>query len=533
MNKNEYLKNGTSLNYGKYRIIKHLASGGFGNTYEVVNTALPDRRLAMKEFYIKGDTYRKEDSLTVDVSNSSKKELFENCKAKFKTEAERICKIKTPHVVGIYDFFEENATAYYVMDFIDGKPLSTIIKEKGSPMSEPEALSVLYQMLDALDSVHKNNIWHMDIKPGNILMDGNGQCILIDFGASKQTSLDGSVTASTSLAYTPGYAPPEQMSGNKDCWGPWTDIYSLGATLYFLVSGNRPPTHDELLDQADSAFSFPANVSEHTRYLIKKMMVLSYRRRPEDVLHVRQLLEDKHPDGQSPVNYYQDSESETTVVGTPYTANNYQQQRAVQTPGNEPDKKKGSTMIVGILVGLALLLAVVISYMLFANGEKNAETEDLLRVQQLQDSINMIKEETATLKNSAATAKTEAKAQAEATAKAEAAAAEAAAAAAAARAAEESSRYSSASGTYQGRALGGRITINLNQNGNSLSGSEHWSNYKNRISLDGSIYDGNFDLSRYVSGEYKGNISGTISGKYMKCTLTSSKGEVNHFTLTR
>ena len=383
MDNQQLLKEGTILNNGKYQIIRHIASGGFGNTYEVRNTSLQSLRLAMKEFFIKGDTHRDSDSLTVTVSNSEKKELFSRSLAKFKTEAERLCQLRNEHIVGVHDFFEENGTAYYVMEYIEGKSLSQIQKESGSPMPEPQALSVLNQMLDALESVHSRQIWHMDIKPGNILINQYGKCTLIDFGASKQTDVEGMVTASTSLAYTPGYAPPEQVGGNKEKWGPWTDLFALGATMYNLLTGNRPPTHDDVIDRGKDAYTYPANVSVTTRQVIEKMMELSPLRRPQNVNEVRLLL-----NGQPvtpPADPAPSQENEITIISPSSGANAgvrpaptplFGKTNPPFYPSQSPNPPQKSHK--GILIALCAALFVLLSgvaVLLIRNYQKKQEAE--------------------------------------------------------------------------------------------------------------------------------------------------------------
>ena len=395
MDNNDILKEGTSLNNGKYLIVRHLSSGGFGNTYEVVNTALTRLKLAMKEFFIKGDTYRDADSKMVSVSNGNKKELFDSCKAKFKTEAERLCQLKNENIVSIYDFFEENGTAYYVMDYIDGKPLSQLIKEQGHPFSEQQTMLVLSQMLNALDSIHSLNIWHMDIKPQNILMDEHGKCTLIDFGASKHADVDGVVTASTSLAYTPGYAPPEQLSGNKLNWGPWTDIYALGATAFFLLTGKKPPTHDELLNNSVNLFQFPPGVSARLQQVVKSMMTLSFQQRPQNAAQVKRMLSgETSVQGQTIYAGHSTPTVETTVVGSPWqtgqeevtlvgggaitsAAGSAQQKQTAQ--GTSLNKK-----LIALLVFLLCGVAGVLAYVLLNKEDTKqlAEAETKTEVEQ-------------------------------------------------------------------------------------------------------------------------------------------------------
>lgn len=276
---------GTLLQMGKYRIDSYLSSGGFGNTYIVTNMQF-DEQYAMKEFFMKGVNERNDDSTMVSVSNKDNHQQFEQQREKFKKEARRLRKLNNPHIVHVHDLFDENGTTYYVMDFIDGQTVSSLIKQTRRPLPENDALDIVHQVLDALEVVHKEGIWHLDIKPGNIMLDKDGNVVVIDFGASKQLSTnDGYTSTSTALCYTPGYAPSEQIDQNMQKIGPWTDLYALGATLYNMVTLNQPPSVSEIID--GNAFRFPKSVSENIQQLIKWMMNPSRQKRPQSVNDVR------------------------------------------------------------------------------------------------------------------------------------------------------------------------------------------------------------------------------------------------------
>lgn len=273
----------------KYRIDRYISSGGFGNTYEVMNVEF-EERMALKEFFMKGISEREDDSTTVSVSNSLNQSTFNSQKEKFKKEARRLRKLHNPYIVQVHDLFEENGTAYYAMDFIDGESLSARLKRTRKPLSEAEAMSILRQVLEALESVHSQGLWHLDLKPGNIMIDREGHVKLIDFGASKQMSgTDGYTTTSSAMCYTPGYAPPEQIDQKMDLIGPWTDLYALGGTLYNLLTTNQPPTVSEM--QEDDAFTFPQGVSDKTKYLVRWMMTPRRQKRPQSVADVKAFLE--------------------------------------------------------------------------------------------------------------------------------------------------------------------------------------------------------------------------------------------------
>ena len=293
------------LQNGKYRVERRIASGGFGNTYEVTNIEF-EERMALKEFFMKGVSEREADSTKVSVSNTLNKGQFEAQKEKFKKEARRLRRLHNPHIVQVHDLFEENGTAYYAMDFVDGESLSTRLKRTQQPLPEAEVKGILMQVLDALEEVHAQGIWHLDLKPGNIMVDVGGTAKLIDFGASKQMSAsDGYTTTTTSLCYTPGYAPIEQTDQKMELIGPWTDLYALGATLYKLLTNIDPPTSSEL--QEDNAFTYPVRVSGQMRYLIKWMMTPKRQRRPQSAAEVQAFLQKPFADTAA--------DDEETVVG--------------------------------------------------------------------------------------------------------------------------------------------------------------------------------------------------------------------------
>ena len=191
----------------------------------------------------------------------------------------------------MHDLFEENGTAYYVMDLLDGESLSARMKRTKRPMTEQEVLSVLPQVLSALKEVHAQQIWHLDLKPGNIMTDHQGNAVLIDFGASKQMdATQGYTGTSTALCYTPGYAPSEQIDGNIKRIGPWTDFYALGATLYNLLTSQQPPSTSDVMMEGAEAFSFPTSVSSEMQQLVVWMMNARPAARPQSVEEIEQRL---------------------------------------------------------------------------------------------------------------------------------------------------------------------------------------------------------------------------------------------------
>lgn len=234
----QHLQPNTTLQGGKYKIERVLGQGGFGITYLAIQVS-SNRKVAIKELFLNGVNERSGNSL--QVSNSVNDPLFEKQKEKFKKEAKRIMSLDNEHIVKVYDLFEENNTVYYVMDYLEGESLATKMKREGHPLTESEVMDILPQLLDALSEIHKFQIWHLDIKPANIMLIDK-TVVLIDFGASKQ--ITPSEMTSTALYFTPGYAPAEQTGMLFNQFGPWTDLYAVGATIFNLLTGKSPLEFD-------------------------------------------------------------------------------------------------------------------------------------------------------------------------------------------------------------------------------------------------------------------------------------------------
>lgn len=364
------LRVGTTLR-GIYRIDSYLSSGGFGNTYVATNIEF-DERVAVKEFFMKGVTQRDGEQTTVSVSNIENQESFLQQREKFKKEARRLRLLNNPHIVRVHDLFEENGTAYYVMDYVDGENLSDRLKRTGRPMTESEVNRILPQILDALKSVHDADIWHLDLKPANIMIDKSGQVKLIDFGASKQLNAQkGGATTSTAISYTNGYAPREQMEQNYDKFGPWTDIYALGATLYSLLTNKRPPLPTDIDDDIseDKHLALPMlNVSDAMKNLVLCMMKTNRTKRPQSVIeiknetssNIREVENIRSQDNAS--NTMQDL-SEETIIGE-----SIEEQREIAEGIEQGERKHANKKWL-----LAIIIAVlgIIGILFFYNKERS------------------------------------------------------------------------------------------------------------------------------------------------------------------
>jgi len=236
------LPQGTVLR-DSYRIESVLGSGGFAITYLGSHTGL-EQKVAIKEYMPDQFAVREADRATVrprvDAGDDYKHGL-----RRFAEEARTLAKFKHPGIVPVTDIFEENGTAYMVMEYVEGESLHQHLARVGT-LDETAFRAVFDPILAALAEVHANGILHRDIKPANIHIRADGSPVLLDFGNSREAL--GAKARSLTVALTPGYAPSEQYS-SRGKQGPWTDIYSLGATMYASVTGIDPPeAPDRMLD---------------------------------------------------------------------------------------------------------------------------------------------------------------------------------------------------------------------------------------------------------------------------------------------
>lgn len=240
MNDSTFLPIGTLLSR-QYKILQHIGAGGFGKTY-LVEDQLGEKKV-VKEFFISSMCTRDVTTQSVTVSVAENRQSFQEQLAKFKEEARRIYSLSHPNIVKVSALFDENDTAYYVMNYVEGESLAQ--KSRKGKLSESQIMRYLDQLLSALDYIHLRGITHLDIKPGNIMIDHNDNVVLIDFGASKlfnAQSVNKTMMTSMRPPFTPGYAPIEQENGNVKDMGPHCDIYALGATLYYLYTGEKAPS---------------------------------------------------------------------------------------------------------------------------------------------------------------------------------------------------------------------------------------------------------------------------------------------------
>ena len=229
------LSPGTLLT-GRYIIGKKLGMGGFGITYMAWDCKL-ETVMAIKEYFPSGLVNRLPHTSDIILVSHKHEKDFLYGKNRFIEEARNLAKFNShPNIVNVFEYFEANNTAYIVMEFLDGKTLGSAIKDQGyQPLPCEQCVEIAVSLCAALRSIHEVGILHRDISPNNIMLCKDGKVKLFDFGAARFASGIENLT----IVVKPGFAPPEQYN-KADRQGPSTDIYALGATLYFALTGEIP-----------------------------------------------------------------------------------------------------------------------------------------------------------------------------------------------------------------------------------------------------------------------------------------------------
>ncbi len=227
----------------RYLIGKALGEGGFGITYLAWDLQ-QGIKVAVKEYFPSGYVTRIAGGNQVIINSKQNQAASNRGLKRFVEEARALAKIKNlAGVVNVRDFFSANGTAYIVMEFLDGMSLKKYLQRKGGKLSVDEILTIMRPVMDSLTQVHKTGLIHRDISPDNILITKFNEVKLIDFGAAKYSNPDGH---SLSVVLKQGFAPPEQYDSHGE-QGPWTDVYALGVTIYFAITGVLPPESIRLM----------------------------------------------------------------------------------------------------------------------------------------------------------------------------------------------------------------------------------------------------------------------------------------------
>ena len=267
---------GTKLR-GQYSVGRVLGQGGFGITYLGWDDYL-DLPVAIKEFYPNAMVAR-ECSVGNTVHCITEQVLpnYGVSKERFLREAKALAKLReVPEVVDIYAFFEENGTAYIIMEYVKGTDLATYIDRTGGRLSPEETFRILKPVMAALDKVHQADLVHRDISPDNIMLHPRGGAKLLDFGAVRQVEdaqIGVELARSTEAILKHGFAPAEQYKSRGDL-GPWSDEYAMCATVYYCLTGRVPPQAVErMLEEAEVSFDIPG-LPKHQQKALEKGMAI-------------------------------------------------------------------------------------------------------------------------------------------------------------------------------------------------------------------------------------------------------------------
>lgn len=295
MSKHNALPDGTRINH--YTIVKFIGSGGFGITYLIEDGS--GNRFVLKELFIAsgGICQRRADGKV--VVNDKDREVYDFAFDRFVDEAKILQQIHHRAIVRVHEHFFANDTVYYVMEYLDGQSLQSYVDEKGK-LSEEETISLIFPLLEAVKEMHRLGLWHRDIKPDNMMLSGD-RTVLIDFGAVKVTDAQVfSVNREQSLfaAVTKTYAAPEQMENLNLKVDQRADIYALGLTLFFMLTGKLmyPNIETRLIEESKAGKGYIDDIlakyplGETFRKTIKNCIVFSKEKRYENVSEIQQSL---------------------------------------------------------------------------------------------------------------------------------------------------------------------------------------------------------------------------------------------------
>ena len=295
LKKEIHLRQGTMIK-GRFNVQQLIGRGGFCYTYRAFDSVL-NVDVAIKEFFPHGIASR-EDGNTVTVFTTADETMFSKGKDRFLKEARNLAQFnKNPNIVSIHDYFEENNTAYIVMEYLEGRDLKKYLGGEGNVLAFEYVKMMADAMCDTLSQVHAAGIIHRDISPDNIFICDDGSIKLIDFGAVKQDFNMNNETVTVILKR--GYAPKEQYF-SKGKLGPWTDIYALAATLYRLVTGQVPQESIERLEEdlLVPAHLINSEVTENFSHALMKAMSLKIEDRYQTMQDFKAGLNDSshHPE---------------------------------------------------------------------------------------------------------------------------------------------------------------------------------------------------------------------------------------------
>tara|TARA_R110002096_G_scaffold70943_3_gene169879 strand:- start:1457 stop:2998 length:1542 start_codon:yes stop_codon:yes gene_type:complete len=346
----------------EYVIAKTIGTGGFGITYLGRDTNL-DKKVAIKEYFPFSLALRDADQ-TVNPRTTTATDIkqYKWGLDRFIDEARTLAQFEHKNLIRVIRYIEENKTAYIIMEFAEGLPLSVYLKEKG-PFNGPQMEAILFPLLDGLEVVHQAGTLHRDIKPENIIIRPGGDPVLIDFGAARQAI--GAHSQQISAIITPGYAPYEQYSTQGKNQGPWTDIYALGAVAYSCLTGKTPIEasernyEDELIPAEKDA---KGHASPALLQAIDWSMRVHFRDRPQSVKLWRDALQDGH----IPVSPHQEGDKTVLLSAGPSSS--------PSTYAPRPSRKFPTSTLIGSAI---LIFSGAIGFSFWQSGNESSTVRNI------------------------------------------------------------------------------------------------------------------------------------------------------------
>lgn len=276
---------GTKLN-DKIVVGSVMGKGGFGITYLGYDLRM-DKVIAIKEYCPNGISYRVHTGNELAVTDPKSAEIFEQGAQKFYTEAEMVSQFNgNPNIMGVYDYFRANNTVYLIMEYLSGITLKNYIKRHGK-LSDGQALFVMDKIAAALVVTHSAGVLHRDISPDNIMICADGKVKLIDFGAAREILSESA--SNLTVVMKPGYTPIEQYT-KKGMQGAWTDIYSLGVSVYYALTGVVLDDPYSRMDSDEEMDGNKHNINESLWTILKKCTMINASDRYGSAVDLRKAL---------------------------------------------------------------------------------------------------------------------------------------------------------------------------------------------------------------------------------------------------
>ena len=366
---NQNLPTGTLLK-GKdytYTIVRTLGQGSFGITYLAttqVEASLGNIivNVAVKEFFMKEINSREGNTVTGGTTAHG---LFDKYREKFRREAQNLAKMHHPGIVKVYESFDANETSYIAMEYLSGGSLDGyILRHNRLPVEE--AVEITHRIGEALEHMHASHMLHLDMKPSNVMLNDDGDPIIIDFGLSKQYDDNGEPESSTTVGGgTPGYAPIEQASYRDGDGFPVTmDVYALGATLFKMLTGHRPPEADRIMNDG-FPYADLKGVGRSTVAVVAKAMAFRKADRYPSVQKFLEALDARMPESED-LAIEDNNSMEVEVVNVtpaPLGPSKSDETNLVSKPGNVPSlspKRKKKRWWIFLVIAVAILGGVLV-----------------------------------------------------------------------------------------------------------------------------------------------------------------------------